>query len=88
MLPPALGGLRVCVPPVPGHPAPGSVAKIMFQGDCPLGTPQLYQKSFPVWRRIFWQFRACGIFDAQGRAITDENQSVRGSLAASALACR
>ena len=46
MLPPALGGLRVCVPPVPGHPAPGSVSKISFQGDYPLATPQLYQKAF------------------------------------------
>ena len=44
MLPPALGGLRFRVPPVPGHPAPRSMSKIMFQGDCPRGTPQLYQK--------------------------------------------
>ena len=42
----------------------------------------------PCGRRIFRQFRARGSFDTQGRAITDENQSVRGSLAASALACR
>ena len=35
MLPPALGGLRVCVPPVPGHPAPGSMSKITTLGDCP-----------------------------------------------------
>ena len=48
MLPPALGGLRVCVPPVPGHPAPRSMSKITNLGDCPLGTPQLYQKSARV----------------------------------------
>ena len=43
MLPPALGGLRVCVPPVPGHPAPGSMSKIMPLEVSPLGTALLYQ---------------------------------------------
>ena len=27
------------VPPVPGHPAPGSMSKITNLRDCPLGTP-------------------------------------------------
>ncbi len=35
MLPPALGGLRVCVPPVPGHHAPGSMSKITLPSGYP-----------------------------------------------------
>ena len=36
MLPPALGGLRVCAPPFPGHDAPGSMSKITVPQDFPL----------------------------------------------------
>ena len=36
MLPPALGGLRVRVPPIPGHPAPGSMSKITLRRMLPL----------------------------------------------------
>ena len=63
MLPPALGGLRVCVPPVPGQLAPGSMSKNTFQGDCPLGTPQLYQKSARAGGEFFGDFAAGGGFD-------------------------
>ena len=45
MLPPALGGLRTRVPPIPGQDAPGSISKIMSQwGGRPIETPLLYQK--------------------------------------------
>ena len=36
MLPPALGGLRIRVPPVPGRHAPGSMSKIMLRRMFPL----------------------------------------------------
>ena len=37
MLPPALGGLRFRVPPVPGHPAPGIMSKITLPSGYPHG---------------------------------------------------
>ena len=63
MLPPALDGLRVCVPPVPGHPAPRSMSKITNLGDCPLGTPQLNQKPARAGGEFFGDFAAGGGFD-------------------------
>jgi len=45
MLPPALGGLRVRVPPIPGHPAPGSMSKITLRRFFPWNIVINYTKN-------------------------------------------
>ena len=58
MLPPALGGLRVCVPPVPGDDAPGSMSKITFRRVIPLERHH-YTKNPPVGGGENWGCNRC-----------------------------
>ena len=64
MLPPALGGLRVRVPPIPGHPAPGSMSKITLRRFFPWNIVVI-PKIRPSGAVKFWQNLDCGNSAAQ-----------------------